>query len=347
MPIHNFEAPKGRIECLEIESAALAGNMLGDPTTRRVAIYLPEGYDDTDEHYPLFVDIVGFTGSGLGHIAWKAFQESVPQRVDRLIAEGAMGPVIVALPDCFTALGGNQYVNSAAMGRWADYLTREMLPRIESDYRVRPGRENRALFGKSSGGYGAIAHGMLHAEHWGAVACHSGDMAFDLCYLPEFPRTLNHLARFENDIEKFIERLRSDKKMGGGNFHHLMMLAMAATYDPDPDAPWGIRLPVDMQTCELIAERWQNWLAWDPVQLVDTPEVQKNLESLSGIYIDCGNVDQYYLVYGARQLTRRLTELGIEHHYEEFDDNHSSVDYRMDTSLPWLYDKIAGQDKGQ
>jgi len=25
-------------------------------------------------------------------------------------------------PDCFTALGGNQYINSSAVGRYADYL---------------------------------------------------------------------------------------------------------------------------------------------------------------------------------------------------------------------------------
>jgi hypothetical protein len=32
---------------------------------------------------------------------------------------------------------------------------------------------------------------------------------------------------------------------------------------------------------------------------------------------------------------------GVPHHYEEFDDNHSAVDYRMDVSLPWLYQKIS------
>jgi len=33
--------------------------------------------------------------------------------------------------------------------------------------------------------------------------------------------------------------------------------------------------------------------------------------------------------------------LGIEHVYEEFDDNHSGLDYRMDRSLPLLWEKIA------
>ena len=33
---------------------------------------------------------------------------------------------------------------------------------------------------------------------------------------------------------------------------------------------------------------------------------------------------------------RRLKDLGIAHRYEEFPDNHTNVDYRMDESLPFL-----------
>jgi hypothetical protein len=60
------------------------------------------------------------------------------------------------------------------------------------------------------------------------------------------------------------------------------------------------------------------------------------LAKLKALYIDCGDIDQYNLVYGARRLHRILERLGIAHLYEEFPDNHSSVDYRMDTSIPYL-----------
>ena len=336
MPTHNFSPPRGTIEYLEIKSRALTNNVLGDPVNRSVAIYLPEDYSSSDEEYPLLVDIVGFTGSGFGHVSWKAFQETVPQRVDRLKAEGKMGNVIVALPDCFTSLGGNQYIDSAVLGNWAEFLTMEMLSAIQSKYRVKRGRDHRGLFGKSSGGYGAIVHGMLYADSWGAIACHSGDMAFDLCYLPEMPGVL--MKSREKGIEAFLDDFKMGKKVG--DFHTMMMLAMAATYDPDPDAPYGIRLPVTPDTCELIEERWQRWLAWDPVELIERADVQTNLKSLNGLYIDCGSRDQYKLVFGARQLVKRLEALDINHRYEEFADNHSSVDYRMDESLPYLYDRL-------
>ena len=39
---------------------------------------------------------------------------------------------------------------------------------------------------------------------------------------------------------------------------------------------------------------------------------------------------------GARRLVRRLNQFGISHRYEEFPDNHTSVDYRTDESLPFL-----------
>ena len=165
MPTHNFNALNGRVETIIIHSATLEGNLLGDPIDREVAVYLPPNYDTSTKEYPLLVDLVGYTGSGLSHASWKSFGESVPQRVERLVNAGVMGEVIIALPDCFTSLGGNQYIDSLAMGNWAAYLTDEMLPTIEKKFRVKPGAEHRGVFGKSSGGYGAIVHGMCHASH--------------------------------------------------------------------------------------------------------------------------------------------------------------------------------------
>lgn len=52
--------------------------------------------------------------------------------------------------------------------------------------------------------------------------------------------------------------------------------------------------------------------------------------------------DQFNLLYGARRFVRRLNELGIAHRYEEFPDNHTSVDYRMDESLPFLAHALTG-----
>ncbi len=326
-----WNTPQGQVHRLTLESRVLADNLLGDPATRIIDVYVPANADSGG--LPLLVDLVGFTAGGPAHTNWKNFSENVPERLDRLIGTGAMPPVIAAFPDCFTKLGGNQYINSEGTGRWADFLLEEAVPFVERQFGC-GGEGKRGVFGKSSGGYGAIAHALLHPDFWSAAACHSGDMAFELCYLPEFPRLLRALAGAGGSIGKWINDLYAAPKIKDSELHDLMNLAMCATYDPDPSAPFAIRLPVDLETCEVIPERWNRWLAWDPVVMAETRA--PGLAQLKALYIDCGDADQYNLVYGARRLHRILDRLGIRHEYGEFPDNHSSVDYRMDKSLPCL-----------
>src|SRR5688500_9433159 len=179
------QAPRGTVHTIAIESESLRGNLLGDPTTREVAVYVPAGRDG--KGLPLLVDLVGFTGSGFLHVAWRNFGENVPERLDRLIGSGAMPPVCVAFPDCFTRLGGNQYIDSAAMGRWEQFLCLEMLPAVENRFGC-GGSGRRGVFGKSSGGYGSLVHAMRHSDVWSAAASHSGDVGFELLFAADFPR---------------------------------------------------------------------------------------------------------------------------------------------------------------
>jgi hypothetical protein len=200
---------------------------------------------------------------------------------------------------------------------------------------------------------------MRYAKYWGAIADHSGDALFDFCYYTDWPRSLNELDRYrgtrrvagrinvvrderraadgrdDGRVKRFLEHVWRKDKLSDAEAHTLMNLAMAATYDPDPKSPLGFRLPFNLETGEVIPRRWNEWLKHDPVNLVG--QYKRNLKSLKGIYIDCGWRDQYHLHYGARLLSKRLSRHGIRHVYEEFDDNHSSIDYRMDVSLPYLY----------
>ena len=353
----------GTVVVLEHVSKVLKDNPLRDPFVRNVAVWLPPQYDEgatrgRGRRFPVLVDLVGFTGSGLSHIAWKNFSENVPERAARLVHEGKMGPAIIVFPDCFTALGGNQYVNSSAIGNYADYLVKEIVPFVDLHFRTLASREHRGCFGKSSGGYGAIIHGMKYPQTWGAVADHSGDSYFDFVYHHDWPNTLNELAKYrprkavagrydalkmekgcdrgvdDGRVKAFLEAVWAKPKLSMAEGHAIMNLCMAATYDPDPLAPNGFRLPFNLETGELLKERWKRWLASDPVNLV--AKHRRSLATLRGIYIDCGSRDQYHIQYGSRILSKRLALAGIRHTYEEFDDNHSDVDYRMDVSLPFL-----------
>lgn len=329
--MRKYYGPAGVIHRISVSSTALRANLLGDPSTRLVDVYVPPA--PAGSKLPLLVDLVGFTGSGLSHTNWVGFRENVPERLDRLIGEGKMPSLVVAFPDCFTRLGGNQYINSAAMGSWEDYLINEMVPTVERQFGC-GGSGRRGVFGKSSGGYGAIVHALRHPDVWAAAACHSGDMAFEWCYLPDMPIVLQELAKAGNSIERWWTQLEGALKHPEKAGEVINILAMAASYDPDPSQYLGIRLPVTLDTCELIQERWANWLRHDPLSMLE--ERSDSLRHLKALYIDCGTSDQFRLLYGARRFARRLTQLGIEHRYEEFPDNHSTVDYRMDESLPFL-----------
>ncbi len=353
----------GTIVLLEHDSKILRGNALRDPHVRKLAVWLPAEYDlgagrGRGKRFPVLYDLVGFTGSGLSHVAWKNFSENVPERVARLVHEKRMGPTIMVFPDCFTALGGNQYVNSSAIGRYADYLTKEIVPFVDREFRTLASRDHRGCFGKSSGGYGSIIHGMKYPETWGAIADHSGDAYFDFVYWHDWPNTLNELARYrprkltaaaydvakaergadagrdDGRVRAFLEAVWSKPKLTLAEGHTIMNLCMAATYDPDPRSPNGFRLPFNLETGEVIPTRWKRWQENDPINLV--ARYRKNLKSLRGIYIDCGSRDQYHIHYGSRILSKRLAAAGIKHTYEEFDDTHSDVDYRMEVSLPFL-----------
>jgi hypothetical protein len=364
MTLKRPQGPAGRVVTLEHVSRVLSGNPLGDPHVRKLSVWLPPQYDQGQRHgggarFPVLFDLVGFTGSGASHLGWKPFEENVPEQAARLVHERRMGPVLIAFPDCFTRLGGNQYINSSAIGRYADYLTRELVPFVDREFRTLASREHRGCFGKSSGGYGAIIHGMRYADCWGAVADHSGDCYFDFCYGADWPNTLDELAKYrarphregpvdvlrlergadsgldDGRVRRFLEAFDKRRRPSQAEVHCIMNLCMAASYDPDPRAPNGFRLPYNLETGERIEARWRRWLEHDPINLVRAHRA--SLKRLKGIFIDCGWRDQYRLHYGARILSKRLSRAGIRHRYEEFDDTHSGIDYRMDVSLPFLY----------
>ncbi len=325
------ETLAGTIHTLWLDSTVLRGNALGDPARRRIDVYVP--HDHTGQELPLLVDLVGFLSGGPSQSGWRNFGENLPERLDRLIASGELPPVVVALPDCFTRLGGNQYINSAALGPWSDFLREEVVPLVEQRFAC-GGAGRRGVFGKSSGGYGALVHALLYPDFWAAAACHSGDIAFEHAFLPAFPEVLRALQPFDMNPGAWLEQFWKGPKQKSSDLHILLVLAMCASFDPDPNSPYGIRLPVDTHTCEIIPERWHNFLRWDPLNIA--MEKGAGLKQLKALLIDCGTQDQYNLLYGARRLHRMLEQRGIAHVYEEFKDDHSGIDYRLDHSLPLL-----------
>jgi S-formylglutathione hydrolase FrmB len=316
----------------QFTSRVLADNPLGDPATRSLPIILPPDYETSGKRYPVIYGLTGFTGSGPMMLNVSAWQPNLQQRIDRLMADGKLSPAIYALPDCFTRYGGSQYLNSIAIGRYEDYIINEIVPHIDRTYRTLAAAEGRGVFGKSSGGYGAIMFGLRHPDVFGAVACHSGDMAFDLCYRPDFPKFANAVQK-AGGVDKWLNEFESKVKIEGRDIEAMNILAMAAAYSPNPNAtPLPIDFPFDLETCELKPDVWARWLEFDPVQLAD--RYADNLKKLRLLFIDCGARDDFNLHFGARTFVKKLQALGVPHEYEEFNDGHMNIAYRYEVSLP-------------
>jgi enterochelin esterase family protein len=324
-----------RIVFETITSAVLADNPLGDPHLRTLPIYLPPSYDSApDRRYPVVWMLAGFTGRGQALLNDNLWTPTIQQQLDALIADG-MGEVIMALPDCATRYGGSQYLNSAATGRYADHLLDELVPLVDERYRTLVGSDHRAVMGKSSGGYGALIHGMRRPDVFGAVACHSGDLYFDLVYRPDLPKFLNRIARNNRDPQAFLADFFAKPKKSGDDIGAINILAMAACYSPNLDAPGlPIDFPIDLYTGELRPDVWARWLEHDPIELVE--RYAENLRRLKLLFFDCGTRDEYNLHYGARILAQRLQAAGVSFEHQEFDDDHRSISYRYNVSLPKL-----------
>ena len=325
---------RGRVVDFEHTSSVLKTNPWQDPHRRKVSAYLPHSYQESGAPFIALWDLAAYTNSGPGHLNWRNQGENLVERLDRLIATEQMPAAVVVIPDCYTSLGGNQYVNSVSVGRYADYLMQELLPFVGDRVNVVDNRDGRGLFGKSSGGYGALYLAMNYPDCWGAAASLAGDVGFELVYRPEFPVVCGVLAEFGGDIGGFMRSFWSKNRPTGRDFSTMMILAMAASYDPDCSSPDKIRLPFDLRTCELIPDRWGQWLAFDPLNLVD--QKADALRSLRALYVEVGRYDQYQIQYGSRRFLDKLNALNINCHYEEFDGTHSSIDWRLDFALPYL-----------
>ncbi len=330
----------GRFDALEIESAVLGDNPLGDPHVRPLWVYVPPAYDaEPDRRFPSIYLIQGMTGQV--DMWWNrtAFRPTTPERIDRLFAEEDCPPALVVLADCWTSYGGAQFIDSPGTGRYCEYLCDEVVSFVDARYRTLPGPAHRGLTGKSSGGYGAMVVPMLRPDVFGGLATHAGDALFELCYLREFPDTLRALRNeYDGSYEKFWEEFRSRPGFTKQSDYPLVnTYAMAACYSANEDG--SIDLPFDLDSGLLRDDVWQRWLAWDPVRMA--PRHAEALRSMRAIYIDAGTQDEFFLDLGAEAFRRELEELGItDVFFELFDAGHGAIEYRYPLAIRYLAERL-------
>lgn len=318
-----------------VKSRVLANTRSGMDPIRPISVFVPEeAKKDPSRRFPVLYCLAPWTSAGRSQFDWQPFKESLQDRLLRLIQSETIPPCIVVAPDLYTEFGGSQYINSSFLGNHASHIVEEVIPYIEKNFPVQPGPKHRGVFGRSSGGFGALRLAMDFSGVFSAVGCHSGDLGFEWVYRRELIELSNGLKRYDYDVNRFLDYCRTAVKLSGFETHLLMLIGMGATYSPNEASPDGFDLPLELRSGRLLNDVWNRWAEHDPLQRCETH--QEGLRKLGMLYIECGNRDQYNLQYGARQFADKLKKYAISHTYLEFDDNHSGTSYRYDVSLPLL-----------
>ena len=333
---------QGALDALVVDSELLAGNPLGDPARRPLYVYRSPGVvRGVASEVPSVYVLQGFTGQLDMWHGRSAFEPTIFERLDRMFAETDCPDAIVVFVDAWTSLGGSQFLNSSATGRYTDYICDEIVAFIDSRYPTAADRERRGVAGKSSGGYGAMVLPMLRPDRFAALASHAGDALFECCYLPDFARAARALRdHFDGSYERFFTELRRAERFDFERFGPaLNAYAMAACYSPDPARPGGVLLPFDPSCGRLNPDVWERWLTHDPVRMA--PGSADALRSLRRIYLDAGRGDEYFLDLGAQAFARELDEIGAAYTLELFDGRHGGIAYRYAPAIRELIVALA------
>jgi S-formylglutathione hydrolase FrmB len=137
---------------------------LAAPT--HVRILLPAGYaKHPKRRYPVLYLL---HGAGGGYTSWTTLGQA-----ESLTAKL---PLIVVMPDGGVSGFYTDWFNNGALGkpRWETWHIRRLIPYVDSHYRTRATRAERAIAGLSMGGFGTFSYAARHPDLFTAALSMSG-----------------------------------------------------------------------------------------------------------------------------------------------------------------------------
>lgn len=328
------QAGAGRIIREVFHAHSLENTVTGESPDRNVSIYLPPGYDTAGaKRYPVVYLLHGIADTDETWIKpWTKNNDgyaTVQDVMNKGIADGRFGAMIVVMPDEKTKAFGSFYVNSSVTGRWEEFTARELVAYIDGKYRTLARRESRGLGGHSMGGYGAITLGMKDAD------------VFSVVYAMN-PAIMGWAADFTSQSPAFsnILKIRSaEELMQTNDLYTMAMVTLGQAFSPDPkNPPFFMDMPFAMvgdkpQPANPGYARWEENF---PVNMVKG--YKSNLLSLRGLRFDSGYEDEFkFIPVNSRSLSAELTKNGIDHTFEEYNGDHRN---RMWSRKGRLYNEV-------
>jgi S-formylglutathione hydrolase FrmB len=312
-------AQEGRLVREKVHSPALEKNVTQEATDRAVSIYLPPSYDSSpNNRYPVVYLLHGigdtdetWTTPWLKDAPW----QSLPDVMNRGIAERRFGEMIVVMPDARTNWGGSFYTNSSATGNWEDFIVSDLVHYIDGKYRTLARPESRGIAGHSMGGYGAIKLGMKHPEVYSVVyGINPAVLGWGQDVSSENPAFDFLLTKQPKTAEEAVK----------GGFYALGIIVVAQAFSPNVNQPGTFadlpfkRVDGKIEKAEPAYTRWTENM---PVYMVD--KYVANLKKLRGLKFDSGYEDEFkHIPPTSRALSAALTKSGVNHVFEEYNGDH-------------------------
>lgn len=152
-------------------------------------IYLPPGYSTSADRYPVLYLL---HGNGSDYTEWTD-NEKIDYTAGYMITHQQIKPMIIVMPT-----GEHSYFMNLPGGlRWADYITRDLVPHIDANYRTIADREHRAIGGLSMGANGALQLAFNHPDLFSIVGAHSPSLFLSPVGAPDFMADWNYYAEFD------------------------------------------------------------------------------------------------------------------------------------------------------
>lgn len=147
-----------------LESQVMKSTLL--KTEVKYSIYLPDGYEHSKRYYPVVYLLNGYTGDETSWIESGGMQHIV----DHEIEQGNIQKMVIVMPD-----GDDRLYMNRTDGTYPyeDMFMKELLPYIQSNYRVRKGKRYTGISGLSMGGAGSLKLALKYDQHFGACAAYS------------------------------------------------------------------------------------------------------------------------------------------------------------------------------
>lgn len=161
-------------EGLKLYSAALKQDVC-------YSVVLPEGYDTSGRDYPV---VYLFHGIGGDYTSWLEYG-NVAHLMDKMIREGEIQPFIMVIPDGYVSYYSNTYDGTFP---YEAFLTKELIPAIDKNWRTRKNAPSRSVIGFSMGGFGALSVSLRNRDLFGSVVALSPSIRTEKQYMEEEPQ---------------------------------------------------------------------------------------------------------------------------------------------------------------